>query len=125
METIEIDEFETIYHWKYGELGGDVDLHSIEWPDGTKEYWKNRELHRDGDLPAVEYPDGTKRYYKNGIQYTKEQVEFMTKMEKKRTMKIFRDWYDKTYSDPNSKAFKSRMMRDMYTLERVIGHTLG
>ena len=41
METIKIDEFGAIHHWKYGELGGDVDLHSIEWTNGTKEYYKN------------------------------------------------------------------------------------
>ena len=69
--------------------------------------------------------DGTKYYYKNGIKYTKEQVEFMTKMENKRTMKIFRYWYDKTYSDSNSEAFKSMMIRDMFELERELGYNLS
>ena len=47
-------------------------------------------------------------------------------MEKKRTMKIFRDWYDKTYSDPNSKAFIDMMMRDMHELEKdIIGYVLS
>ena len=118
------------YYYKNGELHRDGDLPSIESSNGTKKYYyKNGELHRDGDLPAIEEPDGTKYYYKNGIKYTKEQVEFMTKMEKKRikkrTMKIFRDWYDKTYSDPNGEAFKSMMMRDMHALEKEIGHSLN
>jgi len=38
-------------------------------------------------------------------------------MEKKRIMNIFRDWYDKTYSDPNSKAFIDMMMRDLNDFE--------
>jgi len=46
----------------------------------------------------------------------------MTRMEKKRLIKVFRYWYDKTYSDPNSEAFKSMMMRDMYALENHIGY---
>ena len=77
-------------------------------------------------MPAIEESDGDKEYWKNGIEYTKEQVEFMTKMEKKRTMKIFRYWYDKTYSDPNSEAFIAMMTRDMYTLEKyIVGYTLS
>ena len=111
-------------YYKNGELHRDGDLPAVEWSDGSKFYYKNGKLHRDGDLPAIEYPDGRKRYYKNGIKYTKEQVQFMIKMENKRTMKIFRYWYDKTYSDPNSEAFKSMMMRDMYALEKELGYNL-
>ena len=113
------------YYYKNDNLHRDGDLPAIEYPDGSKHYYKNGELHRDGDLPAIEWQDGSKEYYKNGIEHTKEQVEFMTRMEKKRIMKIFRDWYDKTYSDPDSEAFKSMMKRDMHELEREIGYTLG
>ena len=115
----------TKYYYKNGDLHRDGNLPAIEWTSGSKYYYKNGELHRDGNLPAIEYSDGDKSYYKNGIRYTKEQVEFMTRMEKKRLIKVFRYWYDKTYSDPNSEAFKSMMMRDMYALEKEIGHTLG
>ena len=112
-------------HFKNGELHRDGDLPAVEESGGTKYYYKNGKRHRDGDLPAIEWADGRKSYYKNGIEYTKKQVEFMTKMEKKRIMKIFRYWYDKTYSDPNSEAFIDMMTRDMLALERDIGHTLG
>ena len=95
-------------------------IETDEW--GTKHYYKNGERHRDGNLPAIEYADGTRRYLRNGIEYTKEQIEFMTRIEKKRTIKVFRYWYDKTYLDPNSEAFKSMMMRDMYALENHIGY---
>ena len=60
----------------------------VRW---KKEYYKNDKCHRDGDQPAVIEPAGEKYYYKNGIKHTKEQVEIMTK----RTMKIFRCWYNK------------------------------
>jgi len=118
-----------IRYYKNGKQHRDGNLPAVELPDGTKYYYKNGELHRDGDLPAIEFSDGDKEYWKNGIEYAKEQVEIMTKMEKKRnkkrTMKIFRYWYDKTYSDPNSEAFKSMMIRDMHALEKEIGYMLS
>ena len=116
METIKTING-TKYYYKNGKLHRDGDLPAIEYTNGRKCYYKNGEFHRDGDLPAIEESDGTKQYWKNGIEYTKEQVKFMTKMEKKRIMKIFRYWYDKTYSDPNSEAFKARMERDMAEFE--------
>ena len=148
METIETDEWGSKFHYKNGERHRGGNLPAIEYPDGEKHYYKNGERHRDGDLPAIEYADGTSRYfrngkrhrdgelpaiewsdgdksyYKNGIRYTKEQVEFMTRMEKKKLIKVFRYWYDKTYSDPNGKAFIAMMMRDMYVLEKEIGYRL-
>ena len=141
METIETDEWGTKHYYKNGERHRDGNLPAIEYPDGEKHYYKNGERHRDGDLPAIEYADGTSRYfrngkrhrdgelpaiewsdgdksyYKNGIRYTKEQVEFMTRMEKKKLIKVFRYWYDKTYHDVKGEPFKARMERDMAEFE--------
>jgi hypothetical protein len=132
-------------YYQKGELHRDGDLPAVEHTSGYKEHRRNGRLHRDGDRPAVYHVDGYRAYYIDGqrhrdwgkpsIEYSngnkkyhiygniveEDVANFIARRSRAIAKYAFRRWYDWTYSNPNSNAFKARLERDMSEYEKVTG----
>jgi len=109
------------YYYIDGNLHRDGDLPSVEYPDGYKAYYKNGCLHRDGGHAALMHTDGSVEYFLYGTEISETVANFIAKRKRAIVKYAFRYWYDWTYSDPNSNAFKARLARDMAEYEEITG----
>ena len=109
------------YYYNNGALHRDHGLPAVESANCCKYYYENGVLHRDRGLPAIEFLDRYKSYYIYGHKITSDVANFIAKRNRTLVKKAFRYWYDWTYSDSNSNAFKARLARDMAEFEEITG----
>jgi len=87
----------------------------------TGGYYSCPNLHRSRGGPAIIHDPVLPLPCINGVFYTKEQIEKMeeirTRILNRKVKRCARYWYNKTYMNPESEAFKRRMKRDIDVLE--------